>query len=35
MEYHEHARLTLVVRAELAKKVVEQGLTLKLAAASR
>ena len=34
MDYHKNARLTLVVRAELAKKVVEQGLTLKLAAAS-
>ena len=34
MDYHENARLTLVLRAELARKVVEQGLTLKLAAAS-
>src|ERR1700733_12549853 len=34
MDYHKNARLTLVLRAELARKVVEQGLTLKLAAAS-
>jgi transposase len=34
MDYHKNARLTLVLRAELARKVVEQGLTLKPAAAS-
>ena len=34
MDYHQHARLTLFSRELLAKKVLEQGLTLKLAAAS-
>jgi transposase len=34
MDYHQNARLTVVSRELLAKRVVEQGLTLKLAAAS-
>ena len=33
MDIHQNARLTLVLRAELAKVVVEQGFTLKRAAA--
>ena len=34
MDYHQNARLTIYSRAELAKTVLEQGVTLKLAAAS-
>jgi len=34
MDYHQNARLTLRSREMLARRVVEQGLTLKLAAAS-
>ena len=34
MDYHQHARLTVFSREALAKQVLEQGLTLKLAAAS-
>ena len=34
MDYHQHARLTVFSREALAKKVVEQECTLKLAAAS-
>ncbi len=34
MDYHQHARLTGFSREALAKKVLEDGLTLKLAAAS-
>jgi transposase InsO family protein len=34
MDYHQHARLTVFGREQMAKKVLEQGLTLKLAAAS-
>jgi transposase InsO family protein len=33
MDYHQNARLVIHSRAELARSVVEQGLTLKLAAA--
>jgi transposase InsO family protein len=33
MDYHQHARLTVISRAAMAKKVVEQGMTLKQAAA--
>jgi transposase InsO family protein len=34
MDYHKNARLTVSLRAELAERVVLQGVTLKLAAAS-
>jgi transposase InsO family protein len=34
MDYHQHARLTVFGREQMAKKVLEEGLTLKLAAAS-
>ena len=34
MDYHQHARLTVFSREALAKKVLEDGLMLKLAAAS-
>jgi len=34
MDYHQNARLTAYSREQLAKRVLEQGLTLKLAAAS-
>ena len=34
MDYHQNARLTVVSREQMCRKVVEQGLTLKLAAAS-
>jgi transposase InsO family protein len=34
MDYHQHARLTVFSREALSKKVLEGGLTLKLAAAS-
>jgi len=34
MDYHQHARLTLFGREQLAKRVLGEGLTLKLAAAS-
>jgi transposase InsO family protein len=34
MDYHQNARLTIHSREQLAKKVLEQGFTLKLAAAS-
>jgi len=34
MDYHQNARLTAHSREQLAKRVLEQGLTLKLAAAS-
>ena len=34
MDYHQNARLTIYSREQLARRVVEQGLTLKLAAAS-
>ena len=34
MDYHQNARLTVHSREQLAKRVLEQGLTLKLAAAS-
>ena len=34
MDYHKNARLTVSLREELAKRVVFQGVTLKLAAAS-
>jgi transposase InsO family protein len=34
MDYHQNARLTIYSRAQLARKVLEQGSTLKLAAAS-
>ncbi len=34
MDYHQNARLTVHSREQMAKKVVEQGVTLKLAAAS-
>jgi transposase len=34
MDYHQNARLTVHSREQLAKSVLEQGLTLKLAAAS-
>jgi transposase InsO family protein len=34
MDYHQHARLTVFSRGALAKKVLEDGFTLKLAAAS-
>ena len=34
MDYHQHARLTVYSREALAKRVLEQGFTLKLAAAS-
>ena len=34
MDYHQNARLTVHSREQLAKKVLEQGLTLKLAAAN-
>jgi transposase InsO family protein len=34
MDYHQNARLTVHSREHLARKVLEQGLTLKLAAAS-
>ncbi len=34
MDYHQNARLTIHSREQLARRVVEQGLTLKLAAAS-
>jgi transposase InsO family protein len=34
MDYHQNARLTVHSREQLAKRVVEQGVTLKLAAAS-
>ena len=34
MDYHQNARLTVHSREQLAKRVVEQGFTLKLAAAS-
>jgi transposase InsO family protein len=33
MDYHQHARLTVFSREQMAKQVVEQGLTLKQAAA--
>jgi transposase InsO family protein len=33
MDYHQHARLTVHSRAQMAKRVVEQGCTLKQAAA--
>ena len=34
MDYHQHARLTVFSREQLAKRVLEEGFTLKLAAAS-
>ncbi len=34
MDYHQHARLTVFGREQMCRKVVEGGLTLKLAAAS-
>ena len=34
MDYHQNARLTIHSREQLAKRILEQGLTLKLAAAS-
>jgi len=34
MDYHQNARLTVYSREQLAKQVLEQGLTLKLAAVS-
>jgi hypothetical protein len=34
MDYHQNARLTIHSREQMARKVVEQGVTLKLAAAS-
>jgi transposase len=34
MDYHQNARLTVHSREQMARKVVEQGVTLKLAAAS-
>jgi transposase InsO family protein len=34
MDYHQNARLTVVSREQMCRKVVEQGWTLKLAAAS-
>ena len=34
MDYHKHARLTVYSRERLARQVLEEGLTLKLAAAS-
>ena len=34
MDYHKHARLTVYSRERLARQVLEQGFTLKLAAAS-
>ncbi len=34
MDYHQNARLTVHSREQIAKKVLEQGVTLKLAAAS-
>jgi transposase len=34
MDYHQNARLTVVSREQMCRKVVEQGLTLKRAAAS-
>ena len=34
MDYHQNARLTLISRERMAKKVLEEGFTLKLAAAS-
>ena len=34
MDYHHHARLTIHSREQLARRVMEQGCTLKLAAAS-
>jgi leucine-zipper of insertion element IS481 len=34
MDYHQSARLTIHSREQLARRVVEDGLTLKLAAAS-
>lgn len=34
MDYHQNARLTVQSREQLARKVIEQGVTLKLAAAS-
>jgi transposase len=33
MDYHQNARLTIYSRAELARTVLEHGVTLKLAAA--
>ena len=34
MDYHQNARLTVFGREQLARKVLVEGLTLKLAAAS-
>ena len=34
MDYHQNARLTIHRRGQLARMVLEEGLTLKLAAAS-
>ena len=34
MDYHQNARLTVHSREQLARRVLEQGLTLKLVAAS-
>src|SRR6201998_461854 len=34
MDYHQHARLTVFSREQMAKTVLEEGFTLKLAAAS-
>jgi hypothetical protein len=34
MDYHQNARLTVHSRKQIAKRVLEQGLTLKLAAVS-
>ena len=34
MDYHQNARLTVYGREQIAKRVLKQGLTLKLAAAS-
>ena len=34
MDYHQNARLTVIGREQLARKVLHEGLTLKLAAAS-
>ena len=34
MDYHQNARLTIHSREQMARKVLEQGVTLKLAAAS-
>ena len=34
MDYHKHARLTVYSRERLVKQVLEEGLTLRLAAAS-